>query len=370
MPAAVLQLPVHPTDSEISHTVLYQVCSLADQGDIDEAGQRAQRLLASGAYDYQLVTVWLAYRFSREGLAVLADLLDAARIQVALELERLKPEADVDRGRAIATALCWLTTDIERRASFGSRERGETWRRWVAQLEEEPGIAERVEHALELLAGTVDPLIDAGEAVLRDELKRFERRFRETFGGVAADIVKRQARRAAEATHPADDEATGEQSPADDTASAATELEARVDGDEPDAPEDEPQEWEQPHHSMMRQLASTAERAQQDTIPCSEPLAQLRRKLTVFEQLAANGAWEGAAIVHRRIESELASFDPLRYLPDVFSGYLAVLHQAGEELEPYIHEAGDLRSQALERLYVSDPDGFLARASGSEGRRG
>jgi hypothetical protein len=92
----------------------------------------------------------------------------------------------------------------------------------------------------------------------------------------------------------------------------------------------------------------------------SAALDALRVKLAAFERLVAAQAWPVAAMVARDVEQELSAFDPVRYFPGIFAGYLRTLSEIGVELEQYMQPGESLEAQALERLYRADPRHFLA----------
>lgn len=315
--------------------VISQVCGWADEGEIERAGNEIERQLRAGSYCTEIFTIWLSFRFAGRGLAELPGILRDVEVQVRAE------DRSGVTGRAWERGLSWLAASLRERVKFHAKARDATWQRWCGQLGEPLDAA--LSDALARLRG---PVSEQAESQTKTPLQTFgeevELLYRRTFGQLVADV--RDAAAEPEAPPRVEEAAPGEDEPS--PARAAAPPPATPPGDAPRS-EDVPQPSSTKEPPPLR----------------SGPLDALRAKLAAFERLAANGTWPMAAMVARDVEQELSQFDPIRYFPELFSGYLRALSQVGAELEPYMQQDGSLESQAIERLYRADPRHFLSELS-------
>jgi hypothetical protein len=93
--------------------------------------------------------------------------------------------------------------------------------------------------------------------------------------------------------------------------------------------------------------------------PYSLPMQQLLNKLQIFEILMANTDIYKAAIVFESIQKELQAFNPLHYLPELFSDYAKTHALYATDLYELMHQHDNAQSQALKDYFAIDPEGFL-----------
>ncbi|HYQ18313.1 MAG TPA: type VI secretion system protein IglI family protein [Polyangiaceae bacterium] len=298
--------------------VITQICGWADEGEIERAGKEVESQLRGGRFSAEIFTIWLGFRFARDGLAALPALL--RELEAQTEVSGRSGDA---AQRAWARGLDWLAENLRVRLRFHAKFHDARWQQWSAQLSL-PLDAE--------LTDTLARLRDSGSSLQRFA-ESLELIYRKTFGALL------------------------------------DELRAAASAEELALPEAEPPRPVEPDESACAESEDTESREAPQTRPAVEAAGQvvqsaaleaLRAKLAAFERLVAEQAWPVAAMVARDVEQELSAFDPVRYFPGVFSGYLRTLSEVGAELEQYMHPGGSLESQALERLYRADPRQFLA----------
>lgn len=333
MPTPKLELPIHaqPSMRSLDRATLFRLCSWADEGEIERAGEHAAQLLQKGVYDYQLVVLWLAHRFAAEGTAVLVQILEAATQQLLLDLDSTARSDRHVEARTLDRAFSWLVSNITQRIHFHSKMRDGSWARWLTMVDPEwmDAFEKQIEASIGRLQGAVEHM---ASAIAPDELSKLDRRVKGVFKGIVEEVRQQRAQ-----------------------AALATRSEEPEPIEEPALPNVEPPEADAerppvPEHSSPVSAGS-------------ERLRMLRRKLEGFGELARRRDLRRAAIVARDVERELAQFDPLLYLPELFEGYLSVLLEVGAELEEYMGEGEGLDQRALERLYHADPLQFLDRAA-------
>lgn len=349
-----LPLVAHPSMRSVDPATLFRVCSWADEGEIERAGEKAARLLQEGIYDFQLVTLWLAYRFARDGVVELVEILRAATDQLVQDLEGAAPADEATEARELDRSLSWLVSNVAQRLHFHSKMRDGTWTRWLGAMTPEllDEIGAQIDRDIERLEEQLEPI--AGPTSL-GELRKLERRVRGAFGAIVE-----QASQAASG----DAGAGAAEAPWRDDAQEATRERARETASDSNGADDGT------HVTGDAVASAPSRRGSMDPDPAgaalpdgvgSERMRALRHKLAAFEELAECGALREAAIVARDVEQELGQFDPLLYLPEVFEGYLSTLLRYGAELEEHMVEGHGLEERALERLYRADPKTFLRR---------
>lgn len=91
----------------------------------------------------------------------------------------------------------------------------------------------------------------------------------------------------------------------------------------------------------------------------SPALQQLLHKMQIFEILMQENNTYKAAIVFENIQRELQQFNPLYYLPELFSGYAKTHALHAVALNQLIQQHDGIQSQALKDYFAIDPNGFL-----------
>jgi hypothetical protein len=323
--SATLSVPF-PVSKTPDSALLSQVCGWADEGEIERAGLEVERQLRAGRYCSEILMIWLAFRFARDGLAALPAIVRDVEIQARAG------ELDVEStSSAWARGLEWLTDNLRIRLKFHAKFQDATWRLWSAQIS--PRLDSDLAEALTPLLGSDTEQSVARQSLLAAFAGRIEHLYRKTFGALIEEFRAR-----------------------------APEFEPPPSEDEPLAQAEQAKSEAQAYHDeACSPQPAFAAAGRASPIWGSAALEALRVKLAAFERLIAEQAWPVAAMVARDVEHELGQFDPVRYFPELFSGYLRTLSEVGAELEQYMHPTGSLESQALERLYRANPGEFLSK---------
>lgn len=137
--------------------------------------------------------------------------------------------------------------------------------------------------------------------------------------------------------------------------------------DEDEKTEDEDEEVEV-EVEVRREFPSVPMRsAPRPELEHSPALEQLLRKLAAFDRLVERQDFSRASLVATDVLHVIDHFDPLVYLPSLFSRFLSGLSAHGRSIEPVMKGGPQsLSDRALERLYRTDLDAFLRSASSAE----
>jgi hypothetical protein len=326
----------------------YAVSRLAESGELVAAAAAARSLLEAGHDALRLRTyVWLG-SFADEGFAALPEaFLEAARHVAAPAFTADAP------ARVSERALTWMFRTLGTKLAFHRASADVTWRRWLATpadtLEQTLAALSELHAALEAAAaGTTCLGVVAGfERVLRDEIAP----------RLAQDEPCRGEPRAPEPSRaPAADDG------ADDEEEAATATAEEAAAEHELAPEESAAvaDFDVPDLSEAR----LEERHAGDLVPPSEHgsplLLELAHRLAAFAELTATQRFEKAGVLARTLESEIASFDPGRYFPELFAPYYRALHRHRDELAPYLEPARTAPEHALEQCCRLDFEAFVA----------
>jgi hypothetical protein len=98
-----------------------------------------------------------------------------------------------------------------------------------------------------------------------------------------------------------------------------------------------------------------------DVIAGSEEWHSLLRRLQGFERLLESGDYLKAAVLAHDIQQAISSFDPVRYFPSLFAGYLAAFSTHMHPLEACLKDSGSVQFKVLQKLFQVSPDEFLRR---------
>lgn len=88
---------------------------------------------------------------------------------------------------------------------------------------------------------------------------------------------------------------------------------------------------------------------------------QLLLRLRAFEEMLESGDYMKAAVLAHDIQQAIATFDPVRYFPSVFAGYLAAFSANMHPLETCLKDSGSVQFRVLQKLFQVSPDDFLRR---------
>jgi hypothetical protein len=292
---------------------LQRITDAADRGDYLGAAQKSATLLEKHVYDVRIIGYYLFGLFIEQGIGHLPAVLDRVHGLLGDDLGKLSPGHKKER--AIDGTLHWLAQTVADRCRYHAAQHDAIWAQWMAQLH--PGLAGEVAEAIDRVAEEMQRLVDEPRCLgPLGKLRRW----------VSDDLPR---------TRPS---APPEPVPAREPAPAAMPAPAPA----ASAPDAAP--------------AMTMDPA------VSPAMHVLLRKLRGFEALLERGDMGKAAVVASDVKQIIESFDPLVYLPALFSTYFKLLHRSMTELLPHWEELEGPSGQALQSFYRVDLDGFLSES--------
>ena len=90
----------------------------------------------------------------------------------------------------------------------------------------------------------------------------------------------------------------------------------------------------------------------------SIPLQQLLSNIKMFENLMKKEELYKAAIIYEEIQKELSNFNPLSYLPRLFSQFAGIRAVHAGQLTELVAQNDTVQWQALKEYFVADPEGY------------
>jgi len=398
-----------------------EILALAEHNDFQAAAERSQKLWEQGVYDVRTLGCYLGGAFMERGLSALPAILDCLLKALTLNFEELGP--DVRKQRLCDVSLRWLFTTLLAQIDFHHRAKDATWERWNEGWTQ-AAYKEAVERCVQLAVLLDDVIPQArcrGPLVnLQLTLDGIVRPSNETagwrskmasatvvpaplpppdeapssgsdaFGGSsssdaallsAEDAADESSQASGSSESAADaDPAEGEAAPSEGSGAAEDELEAGAEDDARDSAEaaadgarsknGTPPEsasaassdgsQSQGRKSVRLELPPPGPTGESISVPLSPALRALMRELAAFSELAQAGQLKKAAILYRRIEQQIARFDPRFYLPSLFGSFYVQLARHGSRLKAQLDKPEDLSSAALVELSRVDLELFLA----------
>lgn len=307
-------------DVDAGDAALHRIAEAADRGDYLDAAERAAALLDKRIYDIRFIGYFYFGVLLQQGITYLPDML--ARIHTLLDDDFAALGPSNKRERTIDAALQWLLQTVVDRCRYHAAQHDETWAEWLSQLY--PGLASEIAEGLDRVAADMQRLVEEPRCLAAlGRLRRW----------VMDDLP--HARPSAPARE-------HDAAPEPDAARKAT---ARMPRNPP---------------ALQPSLQPSLQSIVQIDAAASPAMQALLRKLHAFELLIDRGDVGKAAVVASDIKEIIESFDPLAYLPALFSTYFRLLHQTMSDLLPYWEESDSPAWQALQRFYQVDLDAFLA----------
>lgn len=374
--------PAEPWKRDVDTRVaLQEVLNLKDKDQYLEAGARAGKLFDEGTLELRVLGILLYGTYLDQGLEVLPELFLAAEAALNRHWEFALPTKN--REKQAENSLRW----------FFSRMRRETLERtenpspeWLARLAHWPLTRRRQAY-------------DALRTLRRLMLERFEND--ELHGQCAALLDWLDTLHRNRLGLPAEQPSSAETSAGEHTRSARTTAVVQPPVASQQDPSDEDEEDTPPHSSqsleppdseaslnplpledqddleasippptsarpVRRVLAwrAAADDHQGDSpsvsaLPVfrSKALEALHERLQAFEQLVMAGQLVLASVLVDEIQHELESFDPRRYLPELFSTFYALQVEQRLGLQEAQHHAS---RELLTMLYRVDAARFMA----------
>jgi hypothetical protein len=294
-------------ESALDDTSLQRMTDSADRGDYLEAANRAATLLGKHIYDIRVIGYYLFGVMLEQGIGHLPALVGRVHTLLTDDLADLGPGQKKER--VIDVTLHWLFQTMAERCRYHAAQHDATWTQWLSQLH--PRLAGDIAQALDRVAGEMQELVEEPRCLAPiGKLRRW----------VMDDLPR---------TRPVENPA-----PAPAPAPAAP------------APSSAPS-------SAAAPVAAARDAAE------SPAMQLLTRKLRAFETLIERGDMNKAAVVAGDIKHIIESFDPLVYLPSLFSNFFKLLARSTGELVSHWEELESPAGQALQSFYRVDLDGFL-----------
>lgn len=294
---------------------LQRISDAADRGDYLDAAYQSAALLEKHVYDVRLIGYYLFGLLLEQGIGALPGLLDRVHRLLGDDLGKLLPVQKKER--VFDATLQWLMQTMTDRCRYHAAQKDATWSHWMAQLH--PDLAAEVGDAIDRVSADMQGLVEEPRCLgslgklrrwVSDELPR-TKPSPPTAAAVAAAPVAPAL-------------------PPEPVPAPAVAAPARTDA------------------SSGAMLAGA-----------SPAMHVLLRKLRGFEALIECGDMGRAAVVASDIKQIVEQFDPLVYLPALFSTYFKLLHASMDELLPHWQELDSPSGQALQSFYRVDLDAFL-----------
>jgi hypothetical protein len=297
-------------DDALDDASLQRITDSADRGDYLEAAGKAAALLGKHIYDIRVIGYYLFGVVLEHGIGHLPAMLGRVHTLLTDDLADLGPSQKKER--VIDVTLHWLLQTMAERCRYHAAQHDATWAQWLSQLH--PRLAGEIAQALDRVATEMQQLVEEPRCL--GPLSRLRR-------WVMEDLPR---------TRPAE-------SPA--PAAAPGLAPARAPGEA----------------AEIGQASAPATVARD--ADGSPAMQLLLRKLRAFEVLIERGDMSKAAVVASDIRQTIESFDPLAYLPALFSTFFKLLSRSTGELMPHWEELACPAGQALQSFYRVDLDGFL-----------
>ena len=296
-------------DDALDDASLQRITDSADRGDYLEAAGKAAALLGKHIYDIRVIGYYLFGVMLEQGIGHMPALLGRIHTLLTDDLADLGPSQKKER--VIDVTLHWLLQTMAERCRYHAAQHDATWTQWLSQLH--PRLAGEIAQALDRVATEMQQLVEEPRCL--GPLSRLRR-------WVMDDLPRtRPVESPAPAPAPGDVAQVGQLGqPGAPAAATAT---------------------------VTRDAAE------------SPAMQLLLRKLRAFEMLIERGDMGKAAVVASDIRQTIESFDPLAYLPALFSTFFKLLSRSTGELMPHWDELGSPAGQALQSFYRVDLDGFL-----------
>jgi hypothetical protein len=358
--------PASTLTPEQVETRVDRVIAQMTRGAYDEAARASEALLREGVTDVRLVSPYVFGSFLAQGPSSLPALFSTLHQVLTRGWEQLGP--DENKPALADSGLLWLFKSLHKHLEFHGRAQDDVWRRWCENCLQ-PHIQEALQHASGLIE-TLERRTPGGGGITRllqvtGWLTASRELFPETTAApVRAQVVEEKAQVKEEKTPvverrreepPAEQEETGEDSSEEMEDEEFEDEELEHEGLE----EEEESRPEAPSAPRTRSIP-------QPELGHSPAFEQLLHKLAAFEMLVERQDFSRASMIATDVLHVIDHFDPLVYLPSLFSRFLSDLSAHAGRIEPRMQGSRSLSERALERLYRTDLQAFLNADSGAE----
>ncbi|QRO01029.1 hypothetical protein JRI60_19325 [Archangium violaceum] len=358
--------PMSTLTPEQVETRVDRVIAQMARGAYDEAARASETLLRDGIRDVRLVTPYVFGTFLAQGPRSLPALFSALHQVYTRGWEQLGP--DDNKPTLADSGLLWLFKTLHKHLEFHGRTQDDVWRRWCESCSQSH-VQEALQHASKLVEVLEQRTPGGGGLTRLLQVTGWLTEQRELFPETNANPVQARAVEQAKALVKEEKapvvERRKEEPPAEPEEEATHEDTSKELEDEEQEDEEEEEEDEEEFHLEAPRALRT--RSPPPLAQGHSPaLEQLLHKLAAFDTLVERQDFSRASMIATDVLHVIDHFDPLVYLPSLFSRFLAGLSAHGERLEPRMQGSRSLSERALERLYRTDLQAFLSAASGAE----
>jgi len=304
------------------------ISTLVQNGHYEDAAARAEEILDEHIYDIRIIGYFLYGHFIDQGVLALGDVYRCLAGLLRDNLEALGPVKN--RKKHIQNILNWFMKQTIKILQYEETNKEGLYRIWVEGIssDEVQGVLDAADDLRRtlgpVLEDTAGPVLE-GLVKINDWLVAFQR------------LVYREA----------------EPEPEDGAESETAEEEA---GAEAEALEEEgPVETRKRADGPARQAG-----AETAGIEGSYHLRILMAKLEAFDALISAQKFASAAVVADDIHAVIAGFDPRIYFPKLFVGFSRQVAAHINNLAAYAEYKETPSWQALQDLYRTDLETFVA----------
>ena len=313
----------------------FRSAHLAERGSYVEAAELAQSLIEEGSHDVRTICHYLLGLFTERGLPTMAEVVPRINSLLEREFEWLLPV--VKRARAADSAFSGMFRIINQTCLFHAAQDDGTWQSWLESMDS--ALIDVLLEDVSTLGAALERMLESPQSMA--QLVRFRRFVKDS---LAPPVRRREhAKAAAERARVEAQEASGQA--------------ALVTAEESAAPT-RPSVGTSGQPAEARRAPDGAGDAF-GVLGQSPALRLLIRKLDGFERLMSKDDMAKAAIVASDIRAIIGDFDPVLYLPQLFTDFFERLSTSIDELIPFWHDSDSPTWQALEHFYRADLKRFV-----------
>ncbi|ACY12812.1 type VI secretion system protein IglI family protein [Haliangium ochraceum] len=356
-------------DLAVEDSSVHRVSQLAHRGEVIEAAQQAEALLADRVYDMRLIGYFLFGVFLERGLAYLPDLLYRIRDLLMDDFAALGPNRR--KPRVVDAVLLWLFQSIDARARFHADFQDETWQAWLD--DSGSGLSKRIVASVAEVQQAATTRLD--EPQCAPALLRLRLWIENDFARAlvrqhqpAASVTTRPLERARASERPvarAPERLRQSERPRQSERAHAGERPREFDrSGEPSVPLSATEEAAPARPARTTLVGTAPGPMPANPLPAevgevSPAMQELLRKLRGFSNLVQRGDYAKAAVIANDLRQIIENFDPVVFLPRLFVDYFRNLNGSIAEILPHWEAMGSPSWKALEQFYRVDLESFL-----------
>ena len=293
-PSAIHNQGVLTTDP-----IFNDITRRAEDGELSEAADAVEALLAEGIYDIRLMTILLFAVFQEDGLSRLPELLSGLTSLLTQSTSHYGPS---DRREIhVQKSLSGLLEKIERTLNYHIEKRDEAWGYLTQQQTYVEEALRSLDHLLRSQGDTIQVALEEPASKLRRTLRELLRSENEPI-----QDAKNEPKRSPEIF-----------------------------------------KTRSPKTSDLVELRGSPE------------LLSLLDKLDAFEALARRAEFRKAALVAADIQETIEHFDPREYFPELFSTFGSLVSEHVDSIAPYWEQRESVSWRMLQQFYQVDLAAFV-----------